>query len=432
MPTIVRWHIRGTNYPGIVDIWAAPQCERPFTASVRIPGSKSMTNRALVLAALAPGHSRISGWLDARDTRLMIAGLQALGATIDLADDLRVTGGALQGPATIDCGLAGTVMRFLPPVAALASGTVTFTGDEQARARPLAPMLQAMRDLGAVVIGDALPFEVQGGGWLRGGSVALDASASSQFVSGLLLSGANMQRGLHLRHVGPALPSVPHIEMTVAMLAEAGVTVLGEGDEWQIEPGQVAAHHWRIEPDLSNAGPFLAAALVTGSTVSVADWPAHTTQAGDYWRGFLTHLGAEVTPGLTVLGPPTYPGFDVNLRAVGELTPTIAAIAAFATSPSTLSGIGHLRGHETDRLVAIARELERVGVAVQVQSDALHIDPSARHARSDATILTYADHRMATMGAILALRIPGLRVADPGTTAKTMPDFVARWEGMVA
>jgi len=420
-----------TNYPGTVEIWAAPHCERPFTASVQIPGSKSMTNRALVLAALASGDSRISGWLDARDTRLMIAGLRALGTEIATDTDLRITGHPLSGPATIDCGLAGTVMRFLPPVAALASGAVTFTGDEQARTRPLAPMLAALRDLGVDVTGDALPFDVHGGS-LRGGSVALDASASSQFVSGLLLSGARMRRGLHLRHVGPPLPSVPHIEMTVAMLAEAGVTVLGKGDEWQVEPGQIAAHHWHIEPDLSNAGPFLAAAVVTGSTVSVADWPTHTTQAGDYWRGFLTHLGAQVSPGLTVTGPDEYPGFDVNLRAVGELTPTIAAIAAFATSPSRLSGIAHLRGHETDRLVAIAAELERVGVTVQVEPDALVIDPSGRRANSDATIRTYADHRMATMGAILALRIPGLCVADPETTAKTMPGFVARWEGMVA
>lgn len=421
-----------SHYPGTVTIWTAPACEHPFTATVSIPGSKSMTNRALVLAALASGTSRISGWLDARDTRLMIGGLQALGVRIEVGEHLQVTGGPLTGPATIDCGLAGTVMRFLPPVAALASAAVRFTGDAQAGARPLTPMLAALRSLGADVEGDTLPFTVHGTGALRGGSVQIDASASSQFVSGLLLSGAAMQRGLRLRHVGAPLPSAPHIEMTVAMLAEAGVTVLGEGEQWEVEPGRLRAHHWRIEPDLSNAGPFLAAAMVTGSTITIADWPHSTTQAGDFWRPFLTRLGARIEPGLTLTGPGSYPGFDVDLRAVGELTPTIAALAAFADGPSHLTGIGHLRGHETDRLAAIATELSRVGVVVTVEADGLLIDPHGRHVDSHETLQTYADHRMATMAAILALRIRGLRVADPATTAKTMPDFVDRWEGLLA
>jgi 3-phosphoshikimate 1-carboxyvinyltransferase len=220
--------------------------------------------------------------------------------------------------------------------------------------------------------------------------------------------------------------------MTVAMLAQAGVTVHSEQDRWRVQPGPVLPQHWKIEPDLSNAGPFLAAAMVTGATVTVADWPRRTTQAGDYWRGFLRELGAQVRPGLTVTGPGRYDGFDVDLRAVGELTPTIAALAALAETPSHLTGIGHLRGHETDRLAAIATELGRVGVAVDVEADGLRIDPAGRRASSRATIKTYADHRMATFGAILALRIKGLRVADPQTTAKTMPDFLGRWEGMMA
>ena len=413
-------------------MWNAPYCDHPFTTTVSIPGSKSMTNRALLLAALARGTSRLTGWLDARDTRLMMAGLQALGARVERAGTgLGVVGGPLTGPATIDCGLAGTVMRFLPPVAALADGDVVFTGDQQAKARPLAPILQALRDLGVSITGDELPFTVHGTGSLRGGQVTLDASASSQFVSGLLLSGARMDSGLDVRHVGPALPSQPHVDMTVEMLRHAGVRVHNEPDRWRVEPGPVQAQHWRIEPDLSNAGPFLAAAMVTGSTVTVTDWPRRTTQAGDYWRGFLTDLGARVRPGLTVTGPGNYSGFDVDLHAVGELTPTIAALAALADGPSHLVGIGHLRGHETDRLTAIATELRRVGVEVEVESDGLRIDPSGRRASSRAVIKTYADHRMATMGAILALRIRGLQVADPQTTAKTMPDFVQRWEGMM-
>jgi 3-phosphoshikimate 1-carboxyvinyltransferase len=381
---------------------------------------------------LADGTSRLTGWLEARDTRLMLAGLEALGVRVETGDVLTVAGGRLTGPAQIDCGLAGTVMRFLPPVAALADGAVRFTGDPQAAARPLAPVLQALRVLGGQIDGDGLPFTVHGTGTLRGGAVRLDASASSQFVSGLLLSAARMERGLDLRHDGPPLPSAPHVEMTVAMLAQAGVTVEGSGDEWHVDPGTVRAQHWVIEPDLSNAGPFLAAAVVTGSTVTVPDWPSHTTQAGDYWRDFLPRLGATVNPGLTVTGPEAYDGFDVDLRAVGELTPTIAALAACAASPSTLRGIGHLRGHETDRLYAIATELTRIGVTVEERADGLRIDPAGRPATSTATLQTYADHRMATMAAILALRVDGLRIADPGTTAKTMPDFVARWEGMLA
>lgn len=415
-------------------VWAAPYCDEPFTAAVRIPGSKSMTNRALVLAALAGGRSTLTDWLKARDTDLMIAALRALGATVaEQESQLVVDGANPAGPATVDCGLAGTVMRFVPPVAALATGDVVFRGDLQATSRPLAPMLEALRGLGAHIDGDALPFTVHGMGSLRGGAVTLDASASSQFVSGLLLSGAAMDRGLELSHVGAALPSMPHIDMTVAMLAEAGVTVSGVGEQWSVAPGPIASHDWIIEPDLSNAGPFLAAAMVTGSTVSVQGWPEHTTQAGDYWRRLLPRLGARVTrtDGLTVTGPREYPGFDVDLRAVGELTPTIAALAACATGPSHLTGIGHLRGHETDRLAAIAAELRRIGVEVEVGGDGLAIDPGGRHVQSDEALETYADHRMATMAAVLALRVKGLRVNDAGTTAKTMPDFVALWETML-
>lgn len=416
--------------------WAAPYCDAAFRAEVRVPGSKSMTNRALVLAALARGRSTLTHWLRARDTELMIAGLRALGTGIDTdGEQLVVQPSPLTAPARIDCGLAGTVMRFLPPVAAMAPGKVVFVGDPQASARPLAPMLQALRDLGADVDGDGLPFTVRGKGSLRGGVVTLDASASSQFVSGLLLSAAAMGRGLEMRHVGGPLPSAPHIEMTVAMLSEVGVSVFGEGDQWVVDPGVIAGHDWLIEPDLSNAGPFLAAAAVTGSSVIVRDWPHHTTQAGDYWRPLLRSLGARVrldAGGLHVHGPQGYDGFDVDLRAVGELAPTVAAIAACARTPSRLRGIGHLRGHETDRLAALASELFRVGVRVEVTDDGLTIDPSGRAAATDAVIETYADHRMATMAAVLALRIRGLRVADPATTGKTMPGFVDTWEGMLA
>ncbi len=414
--------------------WAAPHTRGRFHAAIEVPGSKSMTNRALVLAALAEGRSTLSGWLKARDTNLMIGGLQGLGAHISEGPEHLVVQGGPVRSGRVECGLAGTVMRFLPPVAAMAPGDVEFTGDPHASARPLTPMLQALRDLGAQITGDRLPFTVHGMGSLRGGTVTLDASASSQFVSGLLLSAAAMQRGLLMRHVGPPLPSAPHIEMTMAMLAEVGIPVLAEGDQWEVAPEPIAAHDWTIEPDLSNAGPFLAAAVATGSHVSITKWPKHTTQAGDYWRHFLTDLGAQVVlddAGLHVEGPEGYDGFTVDLRAVGELTPTIAALAALADSSSTITGIGHLRGHETDRLRAIATELRRVGVDVAEQADGLTIDPAGRVSAGSVTMRTYADHRMATMAAILALRIEGLQVQDPQTTTKTMPDFVGQWEAML-
>lgn len=416
----------------MLQTWDAPYCERPFTATVRIPGSKSMTNRALVLAALAEGRSTLRGWLQARDTALMIAGLQVMGTTVTQEEEaLVVHGGNLTGPATVDCGLAGTVMRFLPPVAAMATGDIRFTGDPQAAIRPLAPMLAALRGLGAAVDGDVLPFTVHGAGGLRGGIVTLDASASSQFVSGLLLSGAAMQRGLELRHVGPPLPSTPHIEMTVAMLAEVGVTVFGEGDQWLVERGVVAPHDWAIEPDLSNAGPFLAAAMVTGGRVSIPHWPADTTQAGDELRTIFGAMGgtAELTAdGLTLQGPDSIRALTADLCAVGELLPTVAAVAAFADGPSHLTGLAHVRGHETDRLRALATELGRLGATVTELPDGLVITPGPM---VGTVVECYDDHRMATFAAIIGLRIPGVSLSDVGTTTKTMPDFPGLWTSLV-
>lgn len=421
--------------------WPAPTAgSGGVHGTVTIPGSKSLTNRALVLAALAAHPTVIKGALVARDTRLMVAGLRALGAEIAVDDAaFTVHPHPLTGPARVDCGLAGTVMRFLPPVAALAHGDVAFDGDPRARERPMAPLLAGLEQLGVRVTGTRLPLVISGQGRVAGATATIDASGSSQFVSGLLLAAARFDRGLTLRHRGPALPSLPHIAMTVDLLAERGVAVTADTTDptdcqWQVAAGPISGGTVTIEPDLSNAGPFLAAAMLTGSTVVIADWPSSTTQAGDYWRDFLASLGAQVAlteEGLQVHGPGAFDGFDVNLRAVGELTPTIAALAACARTPSRLTGIGHLRGHETDRLTAIAEELCRIGVEVEVFEDGLAIDPRARCTAADVVMETYADHRMATMAAILALRVRGLRVADAETTSKTMPDFVSRWEEML-
>ncbi|PTR44430.1 3-phosphoshikimate 1-carboxyvinyltransferase [Rhodococcus sp. OK611] len=421
-----------------VSLWRAPVAASPVHASVTLPGSKSITNRALILAALASGPSTITGALRSRDTDLMIDALRALGVRIDDGDEpttLRVTPGPL-GSAAVDCGLAGTVMRFLPPLAALSDGTVEFDGDEQARTRPLNTILDALRGLGVDIDGDGLPFTVNGHGKVSGGVVTIDASGSSQFVSGLLLSAARFDDGITVRHEGRSVPSMPHIDMTVEMLREAGVLVQtprdgGDADTWRVSPGPVDAVDWVIEPDLSNATAFLAAAAVTGGSVCVPLWPDRTTQPGDAIRGILTEMGAEVSLAnstLTVRGPRSLRGIDVDLHDIGELTPTVAALAALADGPSTLRGIAHLRGHETDRLAALRTEINNLGGAVTETEDGLHIEPRPLHG---GAWHSYADHRMATAGAILGLVAPGVEIEDIGTTAKTLPGFENLWATML-
>ncbi|MFL0579746.1 3-phosphoshikimate 1-carboxyvinyltransferase [Dietzia sp. 179-F 9C3 NHS] len=432
---------------GRVSSWSAPVAAGPVDAEIRVPGSKSLTNRALVLAALADGPSRLVGTLRSRDTDLMIAALRALGTGIEgpsgaLAahdEDLLVTPGPLRG-AEVDCGLAGTVMRFLPPVAALAEGVSTFDGDPAARVRPQSTVLDALRALGADVTGDALPFSVRGAGRLRGGRVEIDASASSQFVSGLLLSAARFDEGLDLVHVGSRpVPSGPHVEMTLDMLRESGVDVRRPtATSWRVASGPIRAVDRVVEPDLSNATPFLAAAAVTGGTVRVPHWPTSTTQPGDAIRGVLGAMGASVTletadgaghGTLVVTGPDRLSPVDLDLGEIGELTPTIAALCALADGPSTLTGIAHLRGHETDRLAALAAELGAVGCGATELDDGLEIVPAPLHG---AAWRAYADHRMATAGAIVGLAVPGIEVDDVDSTSKTMPGFTGMWADMLA
>ncbi|BDZ53681.1 hypothetical protein GCM10025870_07540 [Agromyces marinus] len=272
--------------------WRAPTASQPIATTLSIPGSKSLTNRELVLAALADGPSTLRAPLWSRDSELMVEGLRALGVRFErmpgaggFGDDLRVTpADELLGSTTIDCGLAGTVMRFLPPVAALALGPTTFDGDEYARKRPMSGVIDGLHGLGVDLDDDgrgALPFTVHGTGRVAGGALEIDASASSQFVSALLLSAARFEQGVDLRHTGERLPSLPHIEMTVAALAARGVEVgAPELGRWTVAPGPIAAIDVDIEPDLSNAAPFLVAALVTGGSVTITGWPRSTTQVG--------------------------------------------------------------------------------------------------------------------------------------------------------
>jgi 3-phosphoshikimate 1-carboxyvinyltransferase len=422
------------------ELWTAPSTASAIDATVTVPGSKSQTNRTLVLAALAAaqgqGSSTISGALRSRDTNLMIGALQALGIEITGADADLVVGGTLApGPqARIDCGLAGTVLRFVPPLAALSPALVEFDGDEQARTRPIAPLLDALRGLGVDIDGTGLPFGVRGRGAVEGGTVHIDASGSSQFVSGLLLSGAAFTQGLTVVHTGPPLPSAPHIAMTVAMMREAGIDVDDtRANRWRVAPGPIAARQWDVEPDLSNSVPFLAAAVVTGGAVRITGWPATSVQPDDAIIGILKLLGSTVHQSdshLELRGPQSYDGFDVDLHDVGELAPAVAALAALASpgSVSRLSGIAHLRGHETDRLAALRAEISGLGGDCTETDDGLVITAVPLHG---GTWHSYADHRMAMAGAIVGLRVPGVTVEDIATTAKTLPDFAQLWTEMV-
>jgi 3-phosphoshikimate 1-carboxyvinyltransferase len=406
---------------------------------VIIPGSKSMTNRALVLAALAESRTKVSGALRARDTDLMAAALGALGCDVSTGVDYFdiKPPEAFHGGTTIDCGLAGTVMRFLPPLATLASGSVRFDGDRRARDRPMEPLVRALRSLGADIDGDGLPLTVHGAGGLAGGRTTIDATASSQFVSGLLLAAPHFADGVEVTHRGLALPSLPHVDMTVSMMRERGARIATDTADlthcsWHVQPGTLRGGEVVIEPDLSNAGPFLAAAMLTGGEVRIAGWPQRTDQAGDAYRWLFTHMGATIrldAEGLVLTGPDRINGIDADMSQVGELVPTVAAVAAFASEPSTLLGVAHLRGHETDRISALATELRRMGCAVVEHVDGLTIEPGEA---SPAQLECYDDHRMATFAAIVGLRIPGTVVADIDTTAKTLPDFVQMWHAMLA
>ncbi len=420
--------------------WPAPVAGVPVSAVLSLPGSKSLTNRELVLSALASGPSTLRAPLHSRDTALMVQALKALGTSIvdvpgsgEFGPDLLITPAELSGGTSIDCGLAGTVMRFLPPIAALALGPVAFDGDAAARTRPMRTTIDSLRALGVDVNDDGrgrLPFSLYGTGSVLGGTIEIDASSSSQFVSGLLLAGARFDDGLELRHTGPALPSLAHIEMTISTLAARGVIVENpEAGVWLVPAGPIAGIDISIEPDLSNAGPFLAAALVAGGSVTISGWPRNTTQVGDEFASILASMGASVErtdTSLTVTGTGNIHG--ITLDNSSELAPTVAALAALADSETVLTGIGHLRGHETDRLAALATEINGLGGDVTETGDGLIIRPAELHG---GLWRSYADHRMATAGAIIGLRVPGVEIDDIATTAKTLPQFTRLWGTML-
>jgi 3-phosphoshikimate 1-carboxyvinyltransferase len=413
--------------------WLAPSTQNQLAATISLPGSKSLTNRELVLSAIASQPTTIRGLLISRDSSLMIEALRKLGAEIELSGTTAVvTPKPLTGPAKIDCGLAGTVMRFVPALASLARGKIDFDGDLAARKRPMKTTIDSLRGLGVTVSGESLPFSIQGDSVVEGGSIEIDASASSQFVSGLLLAGARFKNGLKISHVGEHLPSMPHIEMTIDCLQKRGVEASQTGSaSWEVLPGEISGGELEIEPDLSNAGPFLAAAMVAGGSVRVLNWPKKTTQVGNDFDGILQQMGARVervADDLVVTGSGSITGIDIDLSTGGELTPVIAALAALADSPSQIRGVAHLRGHETDRLSALVSEINSIGGQATETPDGMIIKPSKLHG---GLWRTYEDHRMATAGAIIGLRVPGIEIEDISVTTKTIPEFVTLWEQML-
>ena len=392
------------------------------------------------MAALSGGECRINHPLQARDTLLMAQALSALGSSVEIQDEaFLVTPGTTSDATQVDCGLAGTVMRFVPPVAALSSANIRFDGDPHARVRPMKQIISALRGLDVEINDDdrgTLPFTVVGKGFVAGGSVTIDASESSQFVSALLLAGCRYDAGVSVIHSGTALPSMPHIDMSVEVLRELGIRVDVDIKDstnatWTVHPGVPRSFNVTVEPDLSNAAPFLAAALVCGGSVTIPDWPTQTTQAGDALVDLLPKLGATVSrdgTDLVVAGGSEINGIDVDLHDVGELTPVIAALCALATGPSTLRGIAHLRGHETDRLAALVTEINKLGGNATETADGIHVEPAKLHGGQFAT---YSDHRMAMAGAVLGLAVADLVIEDIATTSKTLPDFANMWQEMV-
>ena len=431
-----------------VSKWNAPSSSKELNATITIPGSKSVMNRALILAALADSPSRLIRPLHSRDTELMAKALRALGIGItetnnDSGEEVwEVTPAPLFGPASIDVGNAGTVMRFMLPIAALAKGLINFDGDPRSHERPLGPLIKALEDLGVLIDHKnrySLPLLINGSGLITGGEIAVDASKSSQFLSALLLAGSRMRDGLTLRNSSTSLPSQPHIDMTLAMLRDFGAKVevssKNNSQTWSVKAGNLKGRELVIEPDLSNAAPFMAAPMICGGSVIIRDWPKVTTQPGDRLREIFTSMGARIEfveskdmRGLKVSGTGEIRGIEIDLHDEGELTPSIAALAALASSPSYLKGIGHLRLHETDRLTALANEINALGGKVTEEEGALRIEPAKLKLNANENLFrTYEDHRMATAGAIIGLALPGLVIENIETTRKTLPDFPGLW-----
>ena len=448
-----------------VDLWKAPFVKDNIDALVEIPGSKSLSNRYLILVALGSKPVVLKGLLRSRDTELMMSALKIFGVRFEEMESY--TSVLVIPPhgnifdiadgAVVNCGLAGTVMRFVTALSLFANKPIRFDGDKQAYARPMKPVLDGLEQLGAHVKyhGEVgfLPFSIippkNFGSYEindqqtthQNHVVRIDSSSSSQFISALLLIASRIPGGLCIEHIGSKLPSMPHIRMTMEDIRKAGGVVdMSESGVWHVKehdltlPDEVV-----VEPDLSNAAPFIGAALIAGGCVKIPNWPFETTQPGGLLPRILEQMGAEVfleheslnSGVLCVKSNGSIKAIsNLDLSAAGEITPSIAAMLAFADGVSELHGIAHLRGHETNRLDAIVTELKRVGIGAEELDDGIRIIPS-RNMHGEV-METYADHRMATFASMLGLRIPNITIKNIATTRKTIPDFPGMWCKMIS
>ncbi len=411
----------------------------PIEGTIRVPGSKSITNRALLLAALCDGPSRLEGALFSDDTRYMATALNQLGVEVrgdEKAATYEIEGRGGTFPSTeaeLFLGNAGTATRFLSAALCLGSGTYFVDGIARMRQRPIGDLLGALRVLGAEILSanDCVPLEIRARG-LRGGAVSLRGDASSQFLSALLMVAPKTRDGLEISIDGP-LASKPYVEMTLQMLSQWGATSSHENlAHFQVAGGQnLRAQGYIIEPDASSASYFFAAAALTGGKIRVKNLGKDALQGDVAFVDVLAQMGCIVkksTNFLEVQGPGEgkLRGVAVDMNAISDCVPTLAAIAPFADSPVEISNVAHIRGKETDRIAALAKELGRLGVKTEEKPDGLTIFPAKKLKR--AAIKTYDDHRMAMSFAITALRSPGIEIRDPGCVAKTFPDFFERLE----
>jgi 3-phosphoshikimate 1-carboxyvinyltransferase len=404
----------------------------PVDAVVSPPGSKSLTNRALVCAALAEGGSTLRRALDADDTNAMVDGLRALGIEVEAdppSQTVRVIGCGGRPPATVaiaDAQLSGTTSRFLLPVAALAAGTIRVDGALPLRARPMGPSIEALRSLGVTVtdVGAPghLPVDVSDGP-VAGGEITVPGDASSQFLSGLLLAAPAMRTGLTVRVEG-TLVSRPYVDMTVAVMSAFGATVDRPDDRtWRVEPQTYAATTYEIEPDASAASYAFAVPAIVGGTVRVDGLGSSSLQGDVAFVELLARMGARVeqtATSTTVHGTGRLQGIEADLSAISDTAQTLAAVAPFADGPTRITGIGFIRRKETDRVRAMVTELRRAGVDAEEEPDGILVRPGPIR---PATIETYDDHRMAMAFALLGLGAPGIAIADPGCVAKTYPGY---------
>jgi len=430
---IGQWHsMRVSHSPlSYPDVFVVSPLSRTPDIAIRPPGSKSITNRALMCAALASGTSTLRGVLFAEDTRAMLDSIAELGATVGIDEaagtvTIQVNSVQLSSiEAQVDARQSGTTSRFILPAVALSSGRSRVGGSEQLLNRPFGPLFDALRRLGASVdevdVPGHLPVLVRGP--LVGGSVELPGHLSSQFISGLMMAAPLMRDGLHIQLISPVV-SEPYIRMTAAVMGSFGVEVRSSDiAEQVIAPARYSPCDYAVEPDASAASYFMAAAAISGGRVTIEGLGTDSIQGDVLFADVLERMGAVVERSascLTVIGPRRLRGLDVDMGNISDTAQTLAAVAVFAETPTRVRGIGFIRGKETDRIHAIVTELKRAGIKAVEHEDGFTIEPGEP---APARFATYDDHRMAMSLSLLGLRVSGVEIDNPGCVAKTYPTF---------